>query len=35
MIQNQLNHLLKLNIIDLNKKTLKDVQTLMKKKRRM
>ena len=34
MIQNQLGHLLELNIIDLDRKIVKDVQTLMKKRER-
>lgn len=34
MIQNQLGHLLELNIIDLDRKILKDVQTLMEKRER-
>lgn len=34
MIQNQLGHLLELNIIELDRKILKDVQTLMEKRTR-
>lgn len=34
MIQNQLGHLLELNMIDLDRKTLKGVQTLMEKRER-
>ena len=34
MIQNQLGHLLELNMIDLDRKTLKDVQALMEKRER-
>ena len=34
MIQNQLGHLLELNLIKLDKKTLKDLQALMEKRER-
>ena len=34
MIQNQLGHLLELNMIDLDRKTLKGVQALMEKRER-